>query len=243
MQTIRARSGGFLIALATALAILAIVMPLFLNPIWVAFEQGRSQAAAWTGFSEPDLHLATDAILADLVFGPPDFDVQLHGTAVLDERERSHMRDVRTVFMGFFVLTIVLVVAAAAVIVRRHGRDRAATWRSVRNGALGLIVGLVLVGGFAAISFDVLFELFHQIFFPGGTYTFDPATERLVQLFPFQFWQETAMILGAAAVVVAAVVAVVAHRRSGRAQRARQAVLEALLASAVPAPSADESAS
>jgi integral membrane protein (TIGR01906 family) len=219
VHTLRARLGGFLIALATALAIVAIVMPLFLNPIWVAFEQGRADAVAWTGFTETDLRTATDAILVDLVVGPPDFDVQVDGAAVLNERERSHMRDVRTVFMGFFALTIVAVVAGAAIIIGRRGRHRAATWHSVRSGALGLIIGLVLVGGFAVISFDILFEVFHEIFFPGGSYTFDPATERLVQLFPFQFWQETAMILGVVAIIVAAVVAIVAHRRMVRAQR------------------------
>ena len=32
--------------------------------------------------------------------------------------------------------------------------------------------------------------------FPAGSYDFDPATERLVQLFPFQFWDETAMVVG-----------------------------------------------
>ena len=96
----------------------------------------------------------------------------------------------------------------------------------------------MLVGGFAVISFDILFEVFHEIFFPGGTYTFDPATERLVQLFPFQFWQETAMALGVVAIVVAAVVAIVAHRRMVRAQRSDVATLAPGGATAV----ADEAA-
>jgi integral membrane protein (TIGR01906 family) len=215
VQTLRARSGGVLIALATALGILAIVVPLFLTPVWVSFEQGRAQATAWTGFSESDLRIATDAILVDLVIGPPDFDVEIGGVAVLGERERSHMRDVRTVFIGFFAVAIIAVLAGAAVIIRRHGRQRAATWRSIRTGALALIVGLVLVGGFAVISFDVLFEIFHEVLFPGGSYSFDPSTERLVQLFPFQFWQETALVVGAVAIGGAALVAVVAHGRIG----------------------------
>jgi integral membrane protein (TIGR01906 family) len=147
------------------------------------------------------------------VLGPPDFDVAIGGEAVLNDREQTHMRDVRTVFMGFFAVTAVLVIAAIAVVVRRGRQGRGATWHAVRSGALGLIVGLVLVGGFAFIAFDVLFEVFHQLLFPGGSYTFDPATERLVQLFPFRFWQETAIALGAAAIVVAAIVAAVAHRR------------------------------
>lgn len=213
MAAIAHRLGSFVISLATALAILAIVMPLFLNPVWVAFEQDRSQAAAWTGFSPTDLRAATDAILADLVFGPPEFDVAVAGQAVLDARERSHMRDVRTVFMGFFAVTAVLIVAGVAVALRRRALDRASSWRAVRNGALGLIVGLVLVGGYAFIAFDILFEVFHRLFFAGGSYTFDPATERLVQLFPFAFWQETAIALGVAAIVVAIGVSLVAHWR------------------------------
>ena len=71
----------------------------------------------------------------------------------------------------------------------------------------------MLLGGFAVIAFDVLFELFHVLFFPSGSYAFDPSTERLVQLFPFAFWQETAMLVGVVAAIVAGIVAIVAHRR------------------------------
>lgn len=210
MEILRGKAASGLIAVATAVVIVAIAIPLFLNPLWVAFEQGRAQAMAWTGYSQPQLRSATDAILADLVLGPPDFDVVLDGQPVLNERERSHMGNVRDVFMGFFLVAAVL--AVAAVVVARAAGP-AQTWRAVRNGALGLMLGLGLVGVVALVAFDALFEIFHQVFFPGGTYTFDPTTERLVQLFPFQFWQETSVAVGVVAAVVAAIVAVVAQRR------------------------------
>ena len=218
MTSLRARIGSFVIALATAVAMVALVLPLFLNPVWVGFEQGRAEAAAWTGYPEAELRAATDAILADLVLGPGDFAVEVDGQPVLNGRERAHMRDVRGVFLGFFVAAIGLATAAGVIAWRRRGSaaGRAASWRAVRSGALGLIVGLVLVGGFAFIAFDVLFELFHRLFFAGGSYTFDPTTERLVQLFPFRFWQETAIAVGVAAIVLAAVTALVAHRRLER---------------------------
>lgn len=213
MPTRSGRLADAWIALATALAILALTIPLFLNPWWVAFEQGRAQAAAWTGFGEPDLRRATDSILADLVVGPPEFDVEVGGVPVLDERERAHMRDVRGVFVGFFAIAIVAAATAASLAARRGGADRPAAWRAVRVGALGLIAVLVVAGVVALVAFDALFETFHRIFFPGGSYDFDPSTERLVQLFPFAFWQETAVAVGAVAIVAAAVVAVVARRR------------------------------
>ena len=217
MDSIRGQAASALIGLATAFVIVAVVLPLFLNPVWVAFEQGRAQALAWTGFTEPELRAATDAILADLVLGPPDFDVAVAGTPVLDERERGHMRDVRGVFIGFFGVAVVLAAAALIVAARRRGAARARAWRAVRGGAVALIAALAVGGVVSVVAFDALFEVFHEIFFAGGSYTFDPATERLVQLFPFQFWQETAIVVGVVSVVLASVVAAVAHGRAAAA--------------------------
>jgi len=204
------------IGIATAFAIVAVTIPLFLNPVWVSFEQGRAQAAAWTGFAPADLRAATDAILADLVVGPPDFDVAVEGTAVLNERERGHMRDVRGVFIGFFAVALVLTAGAIAIAARGDTTGRRASWAAARGGAVGLVVVLVVAGAVAVVAFDALFETFHRLFFPGGSYTFDPSTDRLVQLFPFRFWQETAIAVGIVSVIVAAVVAGVASRRLAR---------------------------
>jgi integral membrane protein (TIGR01906 family) len=204
------------IGIATAVAIVAVTIPLFLNPVWVSFEQGRAQAVAWTGFAPADLRAATDAILADLVVGPPDFDVAVDGAAVLNERERGHMRDVRGVFIGFFAVALVLSAGAMAVAARRDAAGRRASWAAARGGAVGLVVVLVVSGAVALVAFDALFETFHRLFFPGGSYTFDPSTDRLVQLFPFRFWQETAIAVGVVSVVVAAVVAGVVSRRLTR---------------------------
>jgi integral membrane protein (TIGR01906 family) len=210
VRTIRGGAANTLIGLATALAIVAVTLPLFLNPIWVAFEQDRAQATAWTGFTEPELRAATDAILSDLVLGPPEFDVVVAGVPVLIERERGHMRDVRGVFIGFLAVVAVLAAAALVTHAHRRGTGRGQSWRAVQGGALTLIAVLVVGGVVSLVAFDALFETFHRIFFAGGSYTFDPATERLVQLFPFQFWQETAIVVGAVCIVLAAVVAAVA---------------------------------
>jgi len=204
------------IGLATALTIVALTIPLFLNPAWVGFEQGRAQATAWTGYDQADLTIATNAILSDLVVGPPDFDVTVEGAPVLNERERSHMRDVRGVFSGFFVLAIVAAVSAVVIALRRRGDERLATWRAVQGGALGLIAALIVGAFISFFAFDALFETFHRIFFPGGSYDFDPATDRLVQLFPFQFWNETAIAVGAVSIVIALLVALFAARRLDR---------------------------
>ena len=114
MHHLAGRVADLVIAVATAFAIIAVTIPLFLNPLWVTFEQGRSEAAAWTGYSDTDLRAATGSILNDLVIGPPDFAVEVGGTPVLDEKERQHMRDVRGVFIGFFLVALGVAVARRA---------------------------------------------------------------------------------------------------------------------------------
>jgi integral membrane protein (TIGR01906 family) len=228
VRTAVARLSDLWIAIATAIVLVAVAIPLFLNPVWVGFEQGRAQASAWTGFTEPDLRRATDGILADLVVGPPDFDVEVAGTPVLVERERAHMRDVRGVFIGFFAVAAVLLVGAIVIATRRRGDERRVTWRAIRAGAIGLAAALVVAGVVAFAAFDALFEVFHRLLFTGGSYTFDPRNDRLVQLFPFQFWQETAIAVGVVSVVTALVVAAIAKRRlaAAPAQRHGRATFE-----------------
>jgi integral membrane protein (TIGR01906 family) len=212
VKTASGPAASLLIGLATAIVIVTLAVLPFLTPQWVAFEQGRAQAAAWTGFTAEELRTASDSILADLVFGG-SFDVQVDGTPVLNPREQAHMTDVRTVFRGLWVLAAISVVVLVAASRRR---DRPGTWRAVRGGAIGLTIGVVVVGAVGLVAFDRLFELFHEVFFPAGSYVFDPATDRLVQLFPFQFWDETALVVGAVIIAIALVVALVASRRAGR---------------------------
>ena len=217
MRTLRSTVAAILIGLATAAVIVAVAIVPFLTPAWVGFEQDRAQAQAWTGFTGDELRSATNAILADLVIGPPNFDVTIAGVPVLEPREQAHMRDVRNVFAGLYILSAISVVGLA---LASRRRDRAGTWRAVRGGALGLSVAVVVLGVVGLVAFDQLFETFHEIFFPAGSFLFDPRTDRLVQLFPFQFWQETATVVAVVIIALALGVAAVATRRARRARTA-----------------------
>jgi len=205
-----------LVGIATAIVIVSVAIAPFLSSPWLAFEQGRAEATAWTGFSEAELARVTNAIVEDVVLGPADFDVSVDGAAVLNERERGHMRDVRTVFMGLWVLTgaAFIVLGLAALL------DRPRFWRGVRRGTAVLAVGVVVLGVVALVAFDTLFETFHRLLFAGGSYTFDPESDRLVQLFPFVFWQETAMAVGVVIVGLSGLLWWIAGDRERAAHRA-----------------------
>ena len=230
MNTFGGRVASVLIGLASAIVIVTVAIVPFLTPQFVAFEQGRAQATAWTGYTTDELRTATDAILSDLVVGG-DFAVQVNGQPVLEPRERAHMNDVRTVFRGLWLLAVISVVVLA---VASRRRDRSSIWRAVRTGSRGLVVAVVVLGVIGIVAFDQLFEAFHEVFFPAGSFTFDPATDKLVQLFPFSFWDETALAVGVVIITLAIVVAVVAGRR-GRGAIAAERVPERAV---VPEPGA-----
>jgi integral membrane protein (TIGR01906 family) len=197
-------------AVATPCVIVAVAVLLFLNPIWVSFDQDRSDVAGLTGYTPAQVRQVTGSILSDLVFGPPNFDVTVAGAPVLDARERSHMADVRTVLVGLGFVALIAVVLLA--IAGLAGRGRRWFWRAVSIGAREKVAGVIVVGVAFALFFDQAFETFHEIFFPAGTYMFDPATEKLVQLFPDQFWSETSVAISVAVLLLAGLVAVVGGR-------------------------------
>ena len=214
ISTLRGLAAGLVLGVAAALAVLGLSILPFLNPVWVGFEQGRSSVTAWTGYDDATVQTVTGSILSDLVLGPPDFAVTVGGAPVLNEREREHMRDVRKVFAGFFVGAGAGLLVLAAAFALTRGAARRALWR--RLGRAGMTVSIVtIVGGAAALLFfDAAFEIFHELFFPAGSFLFDPRTERLVQLFPEQFWVESATCVGVVVVVLGAALAVISRRRS-----------------------------
>ena len=193
------------------ITIVALAILVFLNPVWVGFEQDRTGAAQLTGFDQPTVHAVTNSILHDLAFGPPDFGVAVNGVLVLGERERAHMVDVRGVFFGFggIALLAVLVFINLAI----FGRGQAWFRQAVRRAAVVLAVLVVVLGVVAAVAFDAVFEIFHELFFPANSFNF-AADSKLIQLFPDQFWFETSLLLGVVIVGLCAVFAVLA--RGGR---------------------------
>ena len=200
-----ARSVGSVgVGLAAAVLVVATGVLVFLNPVWVGFEQVRTRADRFTGYTLDDVHRVTNAVIAELIAGPATFLQQVAGSEVFDPRERQHLADVRGVLVAFFALVLAAIVVLAVATLRV--RDRAWLWRSVAGGTAVLAAAVVIVGALFALFFDAAFDLFHRLLFPGGSYTFDPGRERLVQLFPEDFWAETSVAL--ALVILAVSVAV-----------------------------------
>ncbi len=204
---------GAAVAVATALVIAGVTIALFFNPAWVSFAQARADAAAWTGWTQAQVDEVTRDVVLEVWLGPGTFEQQLDGQPVFSERERSHMADVRRVVLWFYAA--VLLGAAALLVAGLASRGSPWFWRAVGTGAKVLAVGTIAVGVAFFLLFDTAFALFHQLFFAEGSWTFDPATDRLVQLFPYQFWTETTVAVAIVGLVLATGVWAVAQRLAG----------------------------
>ncbi len=202
---------GVLAGLCTMITIVALAILVFLNPVWVGFEQDRTGAAALTGYDPATVHDVTNSILHDLAFGPPAFAVTVAGEEVLGVRERAHMADVRSVFFGFGAIAFLAILIFAGIGILARG----SAWfrRAVRDGAGLLAIIVVVLGVIAAVAFDAVFETFHELFFPPGSFDFD-ATSKLIQLFPDEFWFETSLLLGVVIVALCGAFAFVARGRA-----------------------------
>jgi integral membrane protein (TIGR01906 family) len=127
------------------------------------------------------LNNAGISFLGDLTF--PD------GSALFNERELSHMQDVKKVvrpalWIGYVALFLVLGMGAWA----RMGGWWQEFVRGIRRGGW-LTVGLVAaIGFFAAVSFWQFFTLVHKLFFSGDTWLFQ-FSDTLIRLFPLLFWE------------------------------------------------------
>ena len=199
---------------ATVLTILGATVILFFNPLWIGFEQDRAGVPAMTGYTADEVRAVTGAMLADLVVGAGAFGVSVNGQPVLGADERAHMRDVRGV-LGLATSTFGTAAAllAALVAAKRHRRW---LWRGIGQGSTALAVAGIGAGIATVFFFDSAFLLFHLVFFPQGNFLFDPRTQRLTQLFPTQFWTDTAIAIVVVGVGISGTVAALARRRAAR---------------------------
>ena len=118
------------------------------------------------------------------------------GSALFNERELSHMHDVKKVvqpvlWIGYAVWFVVLGMGLWA----RFGGWWLQYVRGIRRGGW-LTVGLVaVIGTFAGISFWQFFTVFHELFFTGDSWLF-LYSDTLIRLFPMRFWQDAFLFAG-----------------------------------------------
>ena len=119
-------------------------------------------------------------------------------TEFYNQNEKSHMADVRDLFVICIVvraLAILTCLAIAGFLIVVAGLSGALHYLSrgfIR--ACLLILGLVgIIGILAAINFTKVFTVFHEIFFSQGNWMFDPRESRMINMLPEGFFSDCAL--------------------------------------------------
>lgn len=214
---------GLLFGLSLAVVV-ALVGPLLLfNPAFTTLLQERHGVAEALGTTQPEVERVTASFLAD-IYLDGDFAASLDGgQPLLDDDERSHMRDVSSlvrVLAGIGVMGLVLAGVTGAWLRREPPRQG----RIMLGVGGGIGTAAVLVALTFAVAFDAAFTVFHQLFFPPGTWQFAPGSA-LITLFPEGFWFDAALAAGGTIVLAALTVTLVGFARWRGARGASRAGL------------------
>ena len=203
-------AAGLLFGVSLAIVVILAGPLLLFNPWFTSALQARHGVAEALSTTAPEVDRVTGEILGDLYLDGP-FDAALSGDEpILNERERSHMHDVAVlvrILVG--VLIMALVLGGVALAWLRREPARIGRIMLVVGGVIGGVA--ILLAGVFAVAFEPAFLAFHELFFPPGTYLFEPGS-KLITLFPEGFWFDAALAAGATVVIAALLVTVIGLR-------------------------------
>ncbi|MEA5079115.1 MAG: TIGR01906 family membrane protein [Anaerolineaceae bacterium] len=190
-----------LITLALPFVLMMTSIRLLLHPAFLDFEYNQANFPADEfGFTKTDrLHwgkLSLEYLVNDQGI---DFLANLKfddGTGIYNERELSHMLDVKNLIqaalLGWYIALAFIVLVG---IWAWRGKWLGQFWRALSNGGFLTIAVIVAVLLGVAINFDALFRGFHAIFFTGDTWLFY-IDDTLIRLFPEKLWSDAFTFMG-----------------------------------------------
>ena len=169
-----------------------------------------------SGISDSELRQVGADIRSYINSGDDPLDVRtsILGTErdLFNDREVSHMKDVKQLVRGVYVLALASALYLAAMVVTgfalRRGQFVADLAKCLAWGGGLTLVLLVVFGLVALVGFDSVFLKFHQLSFANDFWRLDPRTDYLVRIFPQDFWFDATLWVAVRAISGALVLTV-----------------------------------
>lgn len=198
---------SYLVSLATPFALIGLALRILLTPLYYTIEYNMPYFPADEyGFTKEDrLKWAEPSVKylvnsADISYlGDLKFD---DGTPIYDERELSHMHDVKNVVQGslkvwyvsvaILILLVILAQRSGWMPIYLDGLRRGGWWMIGLAATLGFIAGAGIL-----LNPDIFwnfFAWFHSLFFEGDSWLFY-YSDTLIRLFPIRFWQDAVIAM------------------------------------------------
>ena len=169
------------------------------DPYGFTLEERIEYGTASVNYITDALHTLPDDYLATLRMKD--------GSPLYNERELSHMRDVKGVFQSCrsVMACMIVFIILTGILVSRKPDSLPGFLRSLTWGSSLTLFLLVLIGIGILTGFDAFFEGFHHIFFTGDSWLFYES-DSLIRLFPEPLWVHGFGLAAALAAGIAAVV-------------------------------------
>lgn len=171
------------------------IIPCTFRPFYY-WSIGPLRIESSSGYSYSQIKTAFDDVMNFIWRGAPFKTGDLAFTA----EEESHFADCIPLFRLQLILFIVGVVLFVTYYILTWKKvipsKRFKNLSPVSYGAMLTLLLMAVIGIFAAVNFNLLFEIFHKIFFPGkSNWTFDPNTEQVINILPESFFLECAIFI------------------------------------------------
>ena len=207
-------------------AIFIIAVPLFLITVSVTwafnspglYDDGfeKYSISRISGITDSDLRQVGADIRSYInsSYEPLDVQASILGTErdLFNDREVAHMKDVKPLVRGVYVLALASALYLAAMVVigfaLRRGRFVADLAKRLAWGGGLTLVLLIVFGLVALVGFDSVFLKFHQLSFANDFWRLDPRTDYLVRIFPQDFWFDATLWVAVKAISGALVLTV-----------------------------------
>ena len=129
-----------------------------------------------------------------------------NGQPIYNERELSHMLDVKNVVQKLLKVWYAdLIVLALLGLWAWRGNWLEDYLRGWKRGGLLTAGLLIAMAAFAAVSFWQFFTWFHSLFFSGDSWLFE-FSDTLIRLFPIRFWQDAVAYIGGFSILLGLVI-------------------------------------
>jgi len=134
-----------------------------------------------SGFSRAVILQNYDAIIDYLSpFSEKEFSLP---TMAYTARASFHFTEVKAVFNYIYILG-----AASALILAIMTAAKSVSKKTLRISGAVTLAFPVIIASAALIDFERTFDIFHELFFNGATWIFDPQTDEFISILPSEFF-------------------------------------------------------
>lgn len=134
------------------------------------------------------------------------------GTPLYNERELSHILDVRN--LTAIALKVWLVLLAFFILVTFlcwKTKEMDAWFTAIRRGGNLTIAFIFSILFYLALNFNQLFTQFHQLFFEGDSWLF-VMSDNLIRLFPIRFWRDIFIFIGGLSILTGVLFVIISKK-------------------------------